>query len=135
MCPRAICRPFMTSPARTSVEASLPSSTRQAIQTVSLASRPPGWEWPAAIGLIAAFLAFNLATYNMYPEVWCDELWFSEPALNLIHYGSFTTMVYQFQDPGTFPALNCPLYLMAVAPWLKLAGTTVLAVRSFNYTL
>src|SRR5258708_24210209 len=44
-------------------------------------------------------------------------------------------MVYQFQDPGTFPALNCPLYLMALGPWLKLTGTTVLAVRSFNYTL
>jgi hypothetical protein len=85
--------------------------------------------------LLAVFLGFNLATYIDYPEVWCDEVWFSEPAVNRVAYGSFTTMVYEFQPPGTFPAVNCPLYLVALVPWLSITGTSVLAIRSLNYVL
>jgi hypothetical protein len=96
---------------------------------------PPKWEFAVVLLVILAFLGFSLATYIDYPEVWCDEIWFSEPAVNFAHGGSFTTMVWQYQEPGTFPVVNCPLYLVALVPWLSLAGTTVLAVRSFNYAL
>ncbi len=96
---------------------------------------PPKWERWSALLIICVFLIFNLVTYIDYPEVWCDEIWFSEPAVNAVKYGSFTTMVYQFQPAGTFPAINCPLYLISLIPWLSITGTTVLAIRSFNYFL
>src|SRR5207249_4281899 len=70
-----------------------------------------------------------------YPEVWCDEVWFSEPAVNLVNFGTFSTTVYAYQPSGSFPTVNCPLYPMALVPWLKIVGTSVLAVRSFNYVL
>jgi hypothetical protein len=99
------------------------------------ATKPPAWEWLAVLVLLTGFLAFNLATCNYYPNVWCDEVWFSEPAVNFVQNGSFTTTTWQFQPGNTFPTVNCPLYSMTLVPWLKLMGTTLLAVRSFNYSL
>jgi hypothetical protein len=96
---------------------------------------PSRGEWVGLLLLLGAFQVFNLATCNYYPTVWCDEVWFAEPAVNLVRYGSFTTIDWQLQPLHTFPALNCPLYTMTLAPWLALTGTSVLAVRSFNYTL
>lgn len=92
-------------------------------------------EWLAVLCLIALFLAFNLATSDSYPTVWCDEVLFSEPAINLVKHGSFTTTVWEYNHANTFPVVNCPLYPMALVPWLAVTGTTVLAVRSLNYTL
>ena len=97
--------------------------------------KPPAWEWSALFLLLASFLAFNLCTYTLYPNVWCDEVWFSEPAVNLVQHGSFTTTTWQFQPANTFPTVNCPLYSLALAPWMKLTGTSLLSVRSFNYAL
>jgi hypothetical protein len=96
---------------------------------------PPRWEWAALFLLLGGFLGFNLYTYNDYPNVWCDEVWFSEPAVNLIQHGNFTTTTWQFQPANTFPTVNCPLYSMTLVPWLKLTGTSLLSVRSLNYSL
>lgn len=101
----------------------------------SLPERPPRGEFAAVLWLLGGFLALNLATYNYYPAVWRDEVWFAEAAVNLVKYGSFTAMNWQLQPHNTFPVVNCPLYTMGLAPWLAVAGTGVLAVRSFNYTL
>ena len=92
-------------------------------------------EWGWVLFVCATFLGFNLASYNYYPAVWFDEVSFSEPAVNLVKYGSFTTTVWQFQPLNTFPAVNCPLYSMALVPWLELTGTSVLGIRSLNFTL
>ncbi|HWX18525.1 MAG TPA: hypothetical protein VN578_01340 [Candidatus Binatia bacterium] len=97
--------------------------------------RPALSEWTWVLALLGGFFAFNLATYNLYPAVWCDEPYFSEPAVNLVKYGSFTTRVWQFSPLNTFPTVNCPLYLLAQVPWLALLGTSLLAVRAFNYAL
>jgi hypothetical protein len=97
--------------------------------------RPAFSEWIWVLALLASFFAFNLATYNLYPAVWCDEPYFSDSAVNLVQYGSFTTRVWQFAPRNTFPSLNCPLYLLAQVPWLTIMGTSLLAVRSFNYAL
>jgi hypothetical protein len=101
----------------------------------SPAQRPGPGEWIWLLLLLGGLLGFNLATYNQYPAVWCDEVSFSEPAINFLLHGSFTTTVWQFQPPNTFPVVNCPLYPMALVPWLTATGTSLLAVRSFNYTL
>lgn len=84
---------------------------------------------------LGGFFVFSLATCNYYPAVWCDEILYSEPAINLVRHGSYTTDAYEFQPPGTFPIVNCPLYGMSLAPWLAAFGTNLLAVRSFNYAL
>jgi len=97
--------------------------------------RPARSEWLAVLLLLAGFLAFNLATCAYYPNVWCDEVWFSEPPVNYVLHGSLTTTTWQLQPGGTFPAVNCPLYLLIQVPWLKVVGTSLLAVRSLNYTL
>jgi hypothetical protein len=98
-------------------------------------ARPPAREWLCVLLLLTGFLGFNLATYNLYPQVWCDEVWFSEPAVNAVNEGVFHSRTFKFQPPNTFPTINCPLYLMAQVPWLRVFGTSVLAIRSFNYSL
>jgi hypothetical protein len=91
------------------------------------------WLWVGC--LLTALVGFQLLTHRLYPVAWCDEVSFSEPAINLIQHGSFTTTVWQHQPPDTFPAINCPLYSMLLAPWLWFAGTSLLAVRSLNFVL
>src|SRR6266404_4951520 len=99
------------------------------------ANKPVASEWRLVLLLIAAFFGFNLATFNYYPGVWCDEVWFSEPAINLVKDGIFHSTTWLCQPPHTFPTVNCPLYMMALVPWLSVVGTSVLAVRAFNYAL
>jgi hypothetical protein len=90
-------------------------------------------EWTWVLFLTAALFVFDLLTYNLYPAVWCDEVLFSEPAINFVQHGSFTTTVWEFQPGNTFPVVNCPLYSLALVPWLSITGTSLLAVRSFNH--
>src|SRR5215472_7747010 len=80
-------------------------------------------------------LALNLVSYNQYPSVWCDEVLYSEAAINLVRHHSYIAVAYEFQPPNTFPIVNCPLYGLTMIPWLKATGTSLLAVRAFNYVL
>lgn len=97
--------------------------------------QPERREIVAVILVIAALFILHIATYNHYPAVWCDEVSFSEPAVNAVRYGSFTTLTWQHQPLGTFPTVNCPLYSMSLVPWLAATGTSLLSIRSFNYLL
>src|SRR5437763_299674 len=106
-------------------------SAEERLETGAEQLTPSFSEWAGVRLICAAFLAFNLATYSYYPAVWIDEVSFAEPAVNLVKYGAFTTTVFQFQPFNTFPVVNCPLYMFCLAPWLTMAGTTVLVVRSF----
>src|SRR5690349_7014889 len=85
--------------------------------------------------LILAFLIFNLVSYNYYPAVWCDEAFYSEPAVNFSQTGSFHTYVSYVQPSGTFSVANTPGYFLAQGPWIKIFGGSLLAIRSFNYVL
>jgi hypothetical protein len=98
-----------------------------------IAPKSREWLWVSLV--IAVLFAFDLVTYNHYPAVWCDEVLFSEPAVNCVQHGTFTTTVWEYQPPNTFPVINCPLYPLALVPWLAATGTSLLAVRSFNYAL
>src|SRR5438876_7054592 len=110
-------------------------ATPAAAMPTATSAKPTRAERLGLAAMLILFLGLNLASYNCYPEVWCDEVWFSEPAINLVKHGSFTTSVWQGQPANTFPAVNCPLYTMSLVPWLALTGTSVLSVRSFNYAL
>jgi len=92
-------------------------------------------EWLVVAGLLLSFWGFHAATYNCYPTAWCDEVTFSEPAINLAQHRGFTTSAWQFQPPGTFWAVNSPLYSLLLSAWLRLTGASLLGARSFNFTL
>ena len=92
-------------------------------------------EWILVIGLTLLTLAFNLLTFDMFPTVWSDDVSFSEPAFNFALHGSYTTTVWQFQPPNTFPVVNCPLYPMILAGCLWLFGSDLFAVRLVNDVL
>src|SRR4051812_41432631 len=94
-----------------------------------------GLESRGVLILIFGTFVLNLLTYNEYPNVWCDEATFSEPAINFVKYHSFNIYVWQHQPFGTFFASNCPLYSMMLAGWLGAFGTSLLAVRSLNFAL
>lgn len=101
----------------------------------SAAFVPSRREWLGVLLLIGGLLVFDLATYNFYPAVWCDEMMYAEPAINRVQHGSYTSATHQYQPPNTFPVAGCPLYSLALVPWLSVTGTSLLAVRSFNYAL
>lgn len=84
--------------------------------------------------LIVLFLS-SLLTCRLYPSVWRDEISFSEPAINLVQSGTFSTANWPFQPENTFWAVNTPLYSWILAAWLKIFPATVLGVRSLNYLL
>jgi hypothetical protein len=56
------------------------------VSAVNLAERDGigGLEWGGVLLLIIGIIVINLLTYNYYPNVWCDEPTFSEPAINLV---------------------------------------------------
>jgi hypothetical protein len=92
-------------------------------------------EWLGVSVLLALLFVFDLLTFNISPTVWEDEVSFTEPAINYVMHGSYTSTVWQFQPLNAFPSVNCPLYTQSIIGWLSLFGTNVLAVRSFNYFL
>jgi hypothetical protein len=98
-------------------------------------NRVSKFEWISLSVLLGGFFILNLATTNLYPQVWCDEVWYSEPAVNWVTEGELHTRAFLFQRPHTFPICGCQFYTMAQAPWLSLVGTSVLGIRSFNYLL
>jgi hypothetical protein len=115
--------------------ADLAVSSAEKVAAPAPAHSPTTSEWAWVLLLIASLFTFDLVTYNFYPAVWCDEVLFSEPAIHRVQHGSFTTTVWEFQPGNTFPVVNCPLYSLALVPWLSVTGTSLLAVRSFNFSL
>lgn len=113
----------------------MPTSEPQPASFPAKVPVPRTSEWLGVLLLLAGFLILNILTYNRYPQVWCDEVWFSEPAVNMAKEGEFHTRGFMFQPPHTFPIINCPLYLMVQVPWVAVVGTSVQSIRSFNYVL
>lgn len=101
----------------------------------SVSTLPNRSEWLGICALLVTSFLLNVFTYYVYPAVWVDEILFSEPAINLIRNGHFTTWVWQLEPANTFWAVNSPLYPFLLSVWLRLAGFSLLAVRSFNYFL
>ena len=92
-------------------------------------------EWILVLAVTLLTLGFNLLTFDLFPTVWSDDVSFSEPAFNFALHGTYTTTVWQFQPPNTFPVVNCPLYPMVLAGWLWIFGADLFAVRLLNDVL
>ena len=59
----------------------------------------------------------------------------TDPAVNLVLQGQFSSTVWFVQRGNEFWAGNTPLYTLMLAAWLKVFGISVLVVRSLNYVL
>lgn len=90
------------------------------------------------IGVLLVYLAAAFGS-ALTQRPWCDEAWFSSPALMLITKGSFGTPVL---DPGGiwFPLTGInqytywimPLHPFSQAPWYKIFGFGVLQMRAYS---
>ena len=85
------------------------------------------------LGLLV--LALHLATLTRYPQVWLDEVIFTDPAVNLAWTGRFTSTAWYFQSADAYWAANVPLYSWLLAAWIEVGGLSPLAVRSLNLVL
>ena len=83
----------------------------------------------------AAFYLLNFITLGLYPVVWADDILWTEPAINLIRTGHFTTSVFQMQPADTFWAAQSPLYPLVLSLWLRVTGFSLVAIKSFNLLL
>ena len=96
---------------------------------------PKRSEWIVVFLLLLLGIILNLTTTRLYPTVWADEILWSEPAINLIRTGDFTTSVWQLQPANTFWAAQSPLYPLLLSVWLRFTGFSLQAIRSFNLLL
>lgn len=85
--------------------------------------------------LAALYLGVNIFTAERSPTVSMDEVWFVEPAANLVEGRGFTTGAWDTQDRTEFWAGNAPLYSMTLSAWLRVAPFSARGVRSLNYVI
>ena len=85
--------------------------------------------------LLAAVLVANLVTASRSPTVWIDEVFYSEPAVNLYLSGHFASAAQVVQPADSFWAANTPLHQVVLFGWLKVFGFGLVSVRAFDYVL
>ena len=88
-----------------------------------------------ALMISLVLLVIDFGSVSLYPTVWCDEVSFGEPAINLAREGQFVTSVWPMQTAGTFWTANTPLYPLILSEWIHCFGQSLLALRSLNYVL
>jgi hypothetical protein len=84
---------------------------------------------------LSGFMSLSIATASRYPYVWIDEVSYADPAINYVNGFGFTSSCW-YQQPSTAVfAGNVPGYSALMVLWLRLVGTSLLAVRSFAVVL
>jgi hypothetical protein len=89
----------------------------------------------AIVLLAVPFLAINVVTADRSPTVWIDEVYFTDPGVNLAMGRGFRTTASPYQDSHALYATNSPLHPLVVAAWVTFFGFTITSVRSINYVL
>ncbi|MDB6068428.1 MAG: hypothetical protein JWR26_4636 [Pedosphaera sp.] len=82
---------------------------------------------------LVAFVLINLVSADKSPAVWCDEVMYQDPAVNLYQGHGFTSGAWYAQGMDKYWAGNVPLYPFVLYGWLELFGFSLLSVRSFHY--
>lgn len=85
------------------------------------------------IFLISIFLVINVYTSSKSPTVWVDEVAYSDPAVNFVVNGEFTSTAWGAQGPNEVWAGNVPLHQFFLIGWLEAFGINPTSVRSINY--
>src|ERR1700722_15066553 len=103
--------------------------------------RGPGWNGRLAAneglviaGFALALLGVNLWTALWYPTNWMDEGMFSDPAINYLRGEGLTSTVWWQSRELTWSG-NVPLYTLALIPWFKLVGVSLVKARTVNYLI
>ncbi len=91
--------------------------------------------WKPFLLFLAVFIAFNLSTLTRVPFVWLDEVYFAEPAINLVRGEGFVSRAWDFSPETKIVSSTSPFYSFALAGWLKLFGASLFSVRSFGLFL
>lgn len=81
------------------------------------------------------FIIINISTATLLPPINCDEVMFTDPAVNLAWGQGFRTSMWYTQSYNSFYSSNAPLYSLILTLWITLTGFTPTAVRSLNYIL
>ena len=87
------------------------------------------------IGGLAVFFLVNVLTVERSPTVWCDEVMYQDPAVNLYQGHGFTSGAWFLQTRDKFWAGNVPLYQCVLYVWLKVFGFSITTVRCLHYAL
>jgi len=87
------------------------------------------------IVLLAIFLLVNVATATLYPEPYTDEIFYTDPAINLARGDGFTSAAWPSQSKDEFWSSNSPLYPILMAAWIKAFGSELIVTRVFAYIL
>src|SRR4051794_13448574 len=99
---------------------------------MQLEIKPSRIELLTFAGLLTFMMMAGGLTQDLWPNVWMDEAIWSEPAINLVRTGHFTTMVSQLEPADTFYCTQSPLYPLALSLWIRGFGETLHAIRWFN---
>lgn len=83
--------------------------------------------------LLSLFLAANVFTAPKSPTVWLDEVAYSDPSVNFVLNGNFTSTAWGAQGPNEVWAGNVPLHQLLLIGWLELFGVSPTSVRSINF--
>lgn len=94
-----------------------------------------GRESRTVLLLLGLLLAVNLATAELFPLVWLDEAWFTDPALNLASgLGLHSTAWWTQQETEVWLSYP-PLWAFVLAGWIRLVGFSLVAVRGLGHLL
>ena len=66
--------------------------------------------WVALFITVALLALFNIATIELFPIVWEDEIMFTDAAANLAIDGKFVSTAWPNQPDSLMWASNAPLY-------------------------
>ena len=84
--------------------------------------------------IVGVYILFGLATIKVYPRVWVDEAWYTQPAWSFVDQGSFTLPMFDGLagvDRDNVVMGRVYLLLMAGAYWLSDVNVTAVRLVSF----
>ncbi len=92
-------------------------------------------EGMVVLALLVLLVGINLATADLYPVVWLDEVQLVEPAVNLATGSGFHSSAWGSQPWSETWLSYMPLYPLVLSVWLRLFGVSLLSARSFGIVL
>lgn len=82
--------------------------------------------------LVIFFALVNIITLAWFPNVWIDEVLFTDPAANYVSGRGLTSTVWYTQSSHEFWTGNLPLHVYLLIPWLKVFGVSIVSERSVS---